>query len=63
MTWNVRLFAKHVKSEKNNFADALSRNQMDRFHRDTERKGKIFNSEPEEIPSELWPVHKLWLNN
>ena len=31
MSWNVHLFAKHVRTKENSFTDALSRNQMQRF--------------------------------
>ena len=58
VTWNVRLFAEHVVSAKNNFADALLRNQMARFHLDAMKE---FDELPETIPRELWPIEKIWL--
>ena len=38
MKWNLRIFAKHVKSEDNNLADSLSRYQMGRFWSDVKRE-------------------------
>ena len=63
LAYNVRLFAKYVESEKNNFSDALSRNQMKRFHKDAVKYKKVFDDYPREIPQELWPIEKLWLKN
>ena len=63
MTWNVRLFACHVESSKNNFADALSRGQLTRFWHDAEQEEREFNKYPENIPEEVWPVEKIWLKN
>ena len=60
MTWNVRLFALHISSVKNNFADALSRFQDCRFCHDAQIQGKTFNRDPDELPTEIWLVQKIW---
>ena len=57
---NVRIFAKHIRTELNGPSDALSRNQISRFYELTSRQGKMVEEKPEEIPDELWPVEKLW---
>ena len=54
---NVRIFAKHVASKDNCFADALSRGQLNRFRRIAKRK---FNKTPTMIPELIWPIHKIW---
>ena len=56
---NVRLSAKHVTSKDNAISDSLSRLDMNRFNRLTMGK---FNPMPSRIPSELWPMSKLWLD-
>ena len=58
LEWNFRIFARHLKSEENQAADALSRLQF--------RKFKVLARElhlrvvPEPLPMELWPVNKIW---
>ena len=61
MTHNVRIFAKWIKTDSNNFADALSRFQMKHFWRDVEKYNKIVNDLPDVIPEELDPVENIWL--
>ena len=56
---NVRIFGKHVRTEKNGIADSLSRLQFTRFQR---IKGKNFDDKPTKIPQEIWPMHKIWLD-
>ena len=59
MTWNVRLFAKHVSTKDNYFADALSRNQLDRFWQLAREDNKLFSNKLR-VPSVLWPLDKVW---
>ena len=63
---NVWIFAKHVRSKMNYFADSLSRFQQKRFAFLTRRHYRTFRSEPDEIPQELLPIedNRLfeWLN-
>ena len=60
MTWNVRLFGCYIETNKNNFADTLSRFQNDRFGKDAKKYQKTFNNKPDVIPTELWPMEKVW---
>ena len=61
LDWNLRVFAKHVETKLNFYADALSRYQMTRFWNDVKKHEKSVNAEPEEFPEEIWPVDKVWL--
>ena len=62
LKWNVRIKAKHVRSRKNSISDALSRGQYDRFKRLCRLKAKKMQKCKVKIPSELWPIGKIWLN-
>ena len=62
LTWNVRIFAKHVRTHLNGLADALSRFQMHRFNRLAHEQQKEFSKNPCNILDKLWPMEKLWLN-
>ena len=61
LTWNIRVFAKYVKSKQNYFADAFSRNQMDRFWALAEKHEFSFQNH-HSIPETLWSVEKIWMN-
>ena len=54
---NVKLKAKYVASEDNNFADHLSRGRIKDFRK--ESKGK-YEREPTGIPEQIWPVTRVW---
>ena len=54
---NVRIYAKHVRSENNSLADALSRLKLSLFH----KLGPHMDTYPEDIPEEIWPLRKIWL--
>ena len=59
MTENVRIFAKHIPGKFNKFSDWLSRGMITRF----KDKGQgQFYDEPTQVPTEIWPVQKIWLN-
>ena len=60
LVWNLRIFGKHVSTDKNNLADALSRFQLDRFWKDVEKEHREMQKLPITIPEELWPMSKLW---
>ena len=60
MEWNLRVFGKHVSSDDNNLADALSRFQMRRFWTDVAREEREMDLVPCDIPDEIWPVTKYW---
>ena len=61
LTWNVRIFLRHVKTEDNFFADALSRGQMSRFWRKAAEKGRTFDKYPENIPDILSNIESSWI--
>ena len=58
MLHNVRIFSKHVKTEENVLADALSRGQMSRFW---ENAPISMNRTPVAISDKLWPVQNIWM--
>ena len=62
MKHNVRVFAKHISTDDNNLADALSRYQMNRFWKDIAKEHRDVNESAEDIPQLLHPVDKLWIN-
>ena len=55
---NTRVFVRHVRTEDNEIADSLSRDQMQRFKRLTEKLQ--VNNSPDQIPEDLWPIDKIW---
>ena len=59
---NLRVFAKHLRTEENNLADALSRFQMDRFWKDVKKEGRTMNQFGDVLPDSIWPVEKIWLH-
>ena len=59
---NVRVFARHVSGKSNFYSDALSRIDLSRFWRLSYQNGKQFESNPTEIPAEIWPLSKIWLS-
>ena len=63
LTWNIRLFAKHVRTKMNGLADSLSRFQNKRFRKLALEQGKIFSDVSCEIPKELLPMERIWLKS
>ena len=63
---NTRVFAQHVKTDKNGMADALSRLQFNRFEslcrKKWEKEGVVMDYNPTNIPDCLLQMEKLWLN-
>ena len=55
---NVRITAKHVKSEENGLTDSLSRMDFKRFR----RLGPHMEEYPVHVPAELIPMSRLWIN-
>ena len=55
---NVRLTAEWLSTKDNGMADAISRLQFRRVRRLA--KGSM-NLWPDKLPSELWPISKIWL--
>ena len=58
---NVTIKAKYVESKKNGLADALSRGQQYRFWRLIKRKRKLMQKRPVDLPTDIWPLQKIWL--
>ena len=58
MIRNVRINAKHVGTKLNGKADALSRLDFKRFRKLDPNMNKLCSG----IPTELWPMHKVWLD-
>ena len=58
MLHNVRIYAKHLRSEANDLADALSRNQMQRFWSNAP---PTMSKLPTKISDKIWPVQNIWL--
>ena len=54
---NVRVYAKHVSTSKNDLADALSRGQFNRFWK---LAPESMHKEATPMPTDLWPMEKLW---
>ena len=54
---NVRIYAVHVRSAKNEIADSLSRFQMRRFERLT--KNMKMDAEMTPVPQAVWPMEKV----
>ena len=60
MCKNCRIFAKHIRTDDNILADALSRFQMVRFYKEARRIGKSPDNLKEIMPSKIWPIRKIW---
>ena len=58
---NVRIFIKYVKSSENYWADMLSRAKLAQFKREGLEEG-IFELDRTPVPSEIWPVEKIWMS-
>ena len=59
---NVKISAKHVRSRNNAISDVLSRFQFRRFRHELKRQHREVNQYPDNIPSELLPIEKIWLD-
>ena len=57
---NVRVFAYHVPSRDNLFADLLSRHKYGKFREQARKYRRYFNGKPDPIPNELWPLTKVF---
>ena len=58
MKHNVRIFAKHIESDKNVLSDSLSRMDMTRFW---DNAHESMNESMTNIPERIWPASKIWL--
>ena len=60
MRWNRRLFVKHVRTESNELADSLSRQNLRRFWKHAPNS---MNKMPDSIVGGLWPPQNVWFND
>ena len=56
---NTRVFAQHIRTEKNKLADSLSRLKLKAFF---ELAPSTVDKAPLIIPDELWPIEKIWVD-
>ena len=56
---NRRVTVEYVKSAENVLADSLSRGEYDRFWK---HAPEGTNRYPDSLPSQLWPIDKLWVD-
>ena len=54
---NTRIYGKHLRTECNGIADALSRFQTNRFKKLAPELAEIKKTE---TPQAIWPLHKVW---
>ena len=57
LKYDRRIFTRHISTKKNNCADALSRMSFARFFKHAPKNVRKI---PEKLPSELWPLSRLW---
>ena len=57
---NLKIFAKHIETQKNGISDSLSRFQANRFERLTKGLNLDHHSTP--IPTEIWPAMDIWFD-
>ena len=63
LTCNAQIFAEHVATCANVFADHLSRLRYRQFRVHSRRVRKYFTGKPDPIPAEFWPMAKLLPEN
>ena len=61
LTHNVKLKLKHVEGKENKMADFLSRLKYKEFRQEARKQKTKFKNYPADIPTELWPIDKIWL--
>ena len=61
MKMNVRVFAKHVRSENNSASDSLSRLDFNRFRQVMKHKAMELHSTV--VPAQLLPISRIWVKN
>ena len=53
---NIRIYAHYIESKANKAADFLSRLKLNKFFSLSES----WDSQPSDIPEEIWPIQKIW---
>ena len=61
LVWNVNIKAHHITSKANLFPDLLSRLKYKLFWQTARKLGRKFAKKCTPIPTELWPMSKVWL--
>ena len=61
LIYNVRVFARHLRSMENFYADALSRDQMDAFWTKASQEQRYFEPLATQVPEQIWPIDNIWL--
>ena len=59
---NFRIFAKYIRTDLNGRADALSRNDYDRFIKISEQMRIFPDRQGKSLPEALWPPEKIWID-
>ena len=57
LKWNRRIFVEHIPGKNNDLSDALSRLDFQRFFKDAP---STVNKYPENLPTCIWPLSKIW---
>ena len=57
----MRIFAKYVESENNQYADHLSRDRVTEFKKLCKKNEKRIKDCATPVPDILWPMEKHWL--
>ena len=58
LKYNIRVFARYIRSRDNKASDYLSRMRIQDF----KQLKSTWDEQPTAIPEDLWPVQKLWIN-
>ena len=58
---NTRVFAKHVRTEDNPGADALSRLNWSKFVNTMHKQDKEIDENETKVPEAIWPISKIWV--
>ena len=59
MQYNRHIFIRHIRSSKNDLADALSHLQFRCFWR---LAPETMNQRPDPLPNKIWSIEKIWYN-
>ena len=57
---NVRIYARHVRTDLNEIADSLSRFQFRRLKKLT--KNMLMKEQSTPVPETIWPISKIWMD-
>ena len=60
LIYNRRIFVSYISTSKNDFSDALSRLQFNRFWKLVDQKGIKMKEYPSKISPLIWPASHIW---